>query len=129
MIQWRSSRILCTPRYLLDATMHLHEVRVRSYVRPSLHLHSTVFFPNLAQILLPRLFSIGSIFHSALFTIQLPTLISLSSIVTSNQRSVQFSSLSSLDKGSVKKKVFLDLGHIDKCGFLHGVQHVSNITI
>ena len=26
------------------------------------------------------------------------------------------------------KNVFLDLGHIEKCGFLHGVQHVSNIT-
>ena len=24
------------------------------------------------------------------------------------------------------KKVFLDLGHIEKWGFLHGVQHVSN---
>ena len=24
--------------------------------------------------------------------------------------------------------MFLDLGHIEKCGFLHGVQHVSNIT-
>ena len=27
-----------------------------------------------------------------------------------------------------QKKVFLGLGHIDKCGFLYGVQHVSNIT-
>ena len=26
------------------------------------------------------------------------------------------------------KKVFLDLGHIEKCLFLHCVQHVSNIT-
>ena len=26
------------------------------------------------------------------------------------------------------KKVFLDLSHVEKCGFLHGVQHVSNIT-
>ena len=25
------------------------------------------------------------------------------------------------------KKVFLDLGHVEKCGFLHSVQHVSNI--
>ena len=24
--------------------------------------------------------------------------------------------------------MFLDLGHIEKCGFLHGVQYVSNIT-
>ena len=32
------------------------------------------------------------------------------------------------DKGSVKKNVFLDLGHVKKCGFLHGVQHVSNVT-
>ena len=24
--------------------------------------------------------------------------------------------------------MFLDLGHIEKCGFLHAVQHVSNIT-
>ena len=24
--------------------------------------------------------------------------------------------------------MFLDVGHIEKCGFLHGVQHVSNIT-
>ena len=23
---------------------------------------------------------------------------------------------------------FLDQGHIEKCGFLHGVQHVPNIT-
>ena len=26
------------------------------------------------------------------------------------------------------KKVFLDLGQIEKCGFLHGVQHVFIIT-
>ena len=25
------------------------------------------------------------------------------------------------------KKVSLDLGHVEKCGFFHGVQHVSNI--
>ena len=29
-------------------------------------------------------------------------------------------------RGQSKKKC-LDLGHIEKCGFLHGVQHVSNI--
>ena len=32
------------------------------------------------------------------------------------------------NKGLVKKKVFFDLGHIEKCGFLHGFQHVSYIT-
>ena len=26
----------------------------------------------------------------------------------------------------MKKKVFLDLGHMEQCGFLHGVQRVSN---
>ena len=26
------------------------------------------------------------------------------------------------------KKVVFDLGHIEKCGFLHGVQYVSNMT-
>ena len=29
------------------------------------------------------------------------------------------------NKGLVKK-VFFDLGHIEKCGFLHGAKHVSN---
>ena len=29
-------------------------------------------------------------------------------------------------KGQLKKNVF-DLGHIEKCGFLHGVQYVPNI--
>ena len=24
------------------------------------------------------------------------------------------------------KKVYRDLDHVEKCGFLHGVQHVSN---
>ena len=24
------------------------------------------------------------------------------------------------------KKVYLDLNHVEKCGFFHGVQHVSN---
>ena len=28
----------------------------------------------------------------------------------------------------MKKKVFPDLGHMEQCGFLHGVQHVSHIT-
>ena len=31
------------------------------------------------------------------------------------------------DKGSVKKNVFFDLGHIEKCCFLHGAQHVPNM--
>ena len=28
--------------------------------------------------------------------------------------------------GSFKKKVYHDLDLVEKCGFLHGVQHVSN---
>ena len=32
-----------------------------------------------------------------------------------------------IDIRGKSKKGFLDLGHIEKCGFLHGVQHVSNI--
>ena len=28
--------------------------------------------------------------------------------------------------GSFKKKVYCDLDHVEKCGFLHGVQHVLN---
>ena len=31
-------------------------------------------------------------------------------------------------KGLFKKKVYDDLDHVEKCGFLHGVQHVLNNT-
>ena len=33
--------------------------------------------------------------------------------------------LTALVNGSFKK-VYPDLDHVEKCGFLHGVQHVSN---
>ena len=37
-----------------------------------------------------------------------------------------FSDLFCEDKGLLKKKVYDDLDHVEKCGFLHGVQHVLN---
>ena len=40
--------------------------------------------------------------------------------------SVSVSVLFSLCNGSFKKKVYRDLDHVEKCGFSHGVQHVSN---
>ena len=37
-----------------------------------------------------------------------------------------WNSFLSVYKGLLKKKVYNDLDHVEKCGFLHGVQHVLN---
>ena len=39
---------------------------------------------------------------------------------------VNYMRLPWVDNGSFKKKVYHDLDLVEKCGFLHGVQHVSN---